>query len=298
MRFKGLFFIAFFTLFQTLVFSQGVTFDPDGSAEETEPAEIEEVETTAKFSRKKETESIDSLNLERLYNRVMIIPYEPRMYFSEVDRNIAKKNELNYTQINGRFRDIILASIMSEIDETYRNPVTLWNTTNEERLKDLDYVYQHISYSYEVFDTTAILKKNRDKSQSKKYAPAKKIVNGQLVAPTDNSVKYMNAVFKNKEVLSYLTKKYETDLYVFINELDIKNDLSDLYSISNDNYKREIKIHYTIMDGNGNHIYGGLAGHTFHSEQNDMYEIVRLCFPSISSQLASNLPGRKLLSNK
>ena len=90
----------------------------------------------------------------------------------------------------------------------------------------------------------------------------------------------------SNEVLSYLNKKYTSEYFVFINQLDIKNDMSS-YDINTDSYQREVVVHYSILDITGKTINAGIATSRFSSKENNPKKIVAQCFSPIATYIAA-----------
>ncbi len=101
----------------------------------------------------------------------------------------------------------------------------------------------------------------------------------------------MHTSIHNPNLLITLTQKYHTDLYIFINELNIaeaKSDYNNKMSVSES--LRKIKVHYTILDQKGNDIIGGAAIVFMPSHVNDMNRIVNTYFSKIAEDICSSLP--------
>jgi hypothetical protein len=93
----------------------------------------------------------------------------------------------------------------------------------------------------------------------KKDNGSNNVSNGQITVKEDPDPKYMRTVINKKNLLDFLSHKYKSDFFIFINELDIKNDLSDYTAVGTNTYQREMKVHYTIFDSRGSMIRGGVA---------------------------------------
>ena len=96
----------------------------------------------------------------------------------------------------------------------------------------------------------------------------------------------MNTKLTNVEVIEYLNKKYLSEYFVFINELDIKNNM-DSYDINTDTYQREVTVHYSILDKTGKTISAGVATSSFSSKENNPKKIVAQCFSPIATYIAA-----------
>ncbi|MCX6182879.1 MAG: hypothetical protein NT150_13225 [Bacteroidetes bacterium] len=229
------------------------------------------------------------------YKKVMIIPFEEQMYICQIQNMLANESRMNTSQIIRNFRYNIASSMQTEF-------LYLYSTTSlihlvEDSLKDLHRVYGSISRTYDPIPEEPKEEKKNGLPILKKFEHKKKednekthIQNGQIVSHYDNTPRFMNAVIKDKKLLPYLYKKYGTDLFVFINEMDIENDLSDPYKVAENNYLRILKFHYTIYNVKGQIVSMGVVSTTFPSTENNVANIVKNYFPLITKQLAAKLP--------
>ena len=63
------------------------------------------------------------------------------------------------------------------------------------------------------------------------------------------------------------------------------------YAASDEGYKREIKVHYTIFDNSGKEVSSGAIKSRFSSNENDIDKIIRVQFPLIAERIVQNLVG-------
>jgi hypothetical protein len=74
------------------------------------------------------------------------------------------------------------------------------------------------------------------------------IKNGQVQVEQQEGEKFMNAVLLSPNLLDHLKKMYKCEYVVFLNQLDMQNDLgSDPYNTTGaTDYKRSASLHWTI----------------------------------------------------
>jgi hypothetical protein len=75
---------------------------------------------------------------------------------------------------------------------------------------------------------------------------------------------------------------------VFVNELDIKNN-PESYDVTTDTYKRDVAVHYTILDKDGKYLSYGIATASFSSALNDPQRIAKTYFSPIATTIANKL---------
>lgn len=230
---------------------------------------------------------------------VLVIPFESKMYLSDIDRDLAQKNELNFQDIKAKFRAALDREIFIALKKHY-NPLSFYSIEPSESKKELAYIYNSIGYKYEVLPEEEVVEKQtvgkkligkfKKKEKEEKYIEAG-IQNGQVVSQVDNREKYMKTKITNEKLLASLGTKFNASNYIFVNELDIKRAANDVYEASEEQYKREIKVHYTIFDNKGKEVSSGAIKSRFPSGQNDIDKIISVHFPLIAERIVSKLVG-------
>ncbi len=230
---------------------------------------------------------------------VLIIPFETKMYFSDIDRDVSQKAELNFHEIKAKFRAALDQNIYLAFKKYY-NPQSFYMMDQEEALGELNYIYNSVGYKYEVVPQEEVVEKEstgkkfinkfKKKEKEEEYIEAG-IQNGQVVSQVDNREKYMKTKITNENLLPNLDKKYKAAYYLFVNQLDIKREADMRYLATDEAYKREIKVHYTIVDAKGEVASTGAIKSRFSSTQNDIDKIIKTQFPLIAERIVNNLLG-------
>ena len=135
-----------------------------------------------------------------------------------------------------------------------------------------------------------LLNKFKKKEKEEEYIEAG-VQNGQVVSQVDNREKYMNTKISNDQLLPNLDQNYKAKYYIFINQLDIKRAADQRYLATDEGYKREIKVHYTIFDSQGEEMTSGAIKARFPSGENDIDKIIKTHFPLIAQRIVGNLVG-------
>ncbi len=232
---------------------------------------------------------------------VLIIPFESKMYISDIDRDLVLKNSVNFQEIKAKFRAALDREIFISLKQYYQ-PLSFYTIDQTKATKELSYIYNSIGYKYEVIPTKEVVKKKNpaekllNKFKKKKKEPIKAgIENGEVVSQIDNREKYMKTVLTNAKLLPNLNKKYQASNYIFINELDIKKSANDVYAASEEQYKREIKVHYTIFNASGKAVSSGAIKSRFNAGQNDVNKIIKVQFPLIAQRIVEKLVAQNSL---
>lgn len=213
-------------------------------------------------------------------HKVMIIPFEPRLYLSEIDHNINAETKLTGKEIKYKFRDGINEQLFKAFKSAKYNVVDLMEDTAKYR-KDTEGIYQYLTYEYQKIPDQA------NYQPPKKEKEEKKIEKGQLNIETDLESRFMNAKMPNSKVFPALNGKYKTDVFVFINELEIKasgnKSPSDLGGSGNSN--RRIVVHYTVYTKDYKEINSGTAETDFEPSLNNPKKIIDKYFAKVATQI-------------
>jgi hypothetical protein len=86
------------------------------------------------------------------------------------------------------------------------------------------------------------------------------------MADVNNDSRFMNAKIQDKNMLATLNKKFKTDIFVFINELDLKG--APLTNDFNADKNRTAIIHYTVFNLLGKEINSGIVSVKFPKSAN------------------------------
>ena len=230
---------------------------------------------------------------------VLLIPFESKMYISDIDRNLARDQQMNFQEIKAKFRANLDREIFLALKKYY-NPFSFYSVSQKEARAELGYIYNSIGYKYEVVPEDVIVKKEnvgtkllgkfKKKKKEGEYIDAG-VQDGQVVSQVDNREKYMKTTLVNAKLLPSLNSKFNALYYVFINQLDIKRGADMCYAASDEGYKREIKVHYTIFDNLGTEVSSGAIKSRFSSNENDINKIIKVQFPLIAERIVKNLAG-------
>ena len=214
---------------------------------------------------------------KEITGKIMIIPFEPLMYMSEIDQKINQQTKWEFKEIREFFRHQLDAQLKLKF-QSISSPVVSFYSDSAKTAKDLAYIYQSTAISFDIIGKpTATTVENKKQNGIK---------NGQLVVEISEDKKFTSIKTKNKELIPYLNKKYKSEYFVFINQLDIKS-VPDSYDIASDSYQREVTVHYTIIDKDSKLITAGAATSKFTSKENNPKKIVALTFGPIASYIAT-----------
>jgi hypothetical protein len=229
--------------------------------------------------------SQSNFSADSLYKKILLIPYNPMMHLSDADHDIAEYSEKPAAQVRAEFRNGIMRYVNSELSENYET-YSMLSRESDNLKKDLDMIYGSLNYEMDtVFPVSHPLK---DTLQKKSLFTKKSSVKVAEI----HDLKYMNVILSHPELLQVLSGKYGTDLFVFLDQLDIVTNYSDCLDLAMKIYRRQFKIHYSVFDASGKQLYGDVAVSDFQSNSNDVNNIMEKNFPRLAEYIAKTIPKK------
>lgn len=231
------------------------------------------------------------------YRSVMIIPFDPAMYFSDSDEMLAKYNQKNIKEIRTLFRYGLNINLNARVMTQYETTNLLSDTSNGS-LNDLALIYKSISY---FGDEPMPEKKELTEKENTNNKKISNLFKKKEEDKTEQNLKqqqfkmprkYINVKIQNKELLSYLAEKYHVDLFLFANQFNLETNYEQCLDRANNIFQRELMVHYSLFDKNGKQLAGGITHVDFPSNSNDMMDIMKTNFPKLTDQMVNQFPGK------
>jgi hypothetical protein len=218
--------------------------------------------------------------------KVLIIPYEPRMHLSDADLEISEYSDRTPQQVRALFRMGLAEKLNENLSGAYQTH-SLMSDLRPEARQELERIYASIDYSYDTSysilhpkpDSTETGKWNENRSRKK--ALAKRTLSGD--------VKYMNVVVLDPGLLQSLNAKYDADIIVFLTQLEIKTHAKDCIDFQAGSYERDVKVHYSVFDKSGKQVFGDVISIQFPSNSNEIEEIMAKNFPSVGDAIKKSV---------
>jgi hypothetical protein len=239
------------------------------------------------------------------YNKVMVIPFNPTLYISDCNHELMKANKKNGEEIIKAMRYGLDYDLNARIVSIYETHDLLKDTAVDVQ-KDLQSIYGGISYKFdkplrpdEVEDKRGKKRKEffrnlrarvavRDKGPQSDNSPEARWASSYKEDPP--AEKYFNVKIYNPDMLTYLNEKYGTDLFVFINQVELVTNYEKCLDRANGVFEREVRVHFSVFNKNAKQLYGDVITVTFPSNTNSLDNIINSNFPMISEYLAAKLP--------
>jgi hypothetical protein len=212
-------------------------------------------------------------------HRVMLVPFEPKLYNSEIDYAINRETKLSAKEIRFKFRDGLNEQLYKIFKSSKYGVIDLMEDTLKYK-KEIISIYQNLSYEYmKVPDQTNYKPPVKEKKE-------KTIEKGQLNIETKTDVRFMNSKITDARLVPLLYAKYKTDVFVFINQLDVKaGNTNPEFSNGMMSENRKIVVHYTVYTYDAKEINSGIAEQEFPFDINNPSKIVDKYFPKVAETI-------------
>lgn len=220
-------------------------------------------------------------------HKILLIPFKPTMLMSEIGKAVNSSTHYSYKKIVEAFRYRMDLALYSTFRQSYST--TSFMQMPKKTDTTLSYIYGSIGYKYSLLpghDSSGESHAEFDPKQQKTHF----IHNGQLQVPMDYSKRFMNIDIVNPQLLPYLNKKYGTDIFVFINELDIKNVSNNgTEDLTQSNFRREVTVQYSIVNMQKRYLARGILTTYFPYTENNPTAIGEKYFTVIAQSMLKEL---------
>ena len=227
-------------------------------------------------------------------HKVMLVPFDPRYYLSDADRDIMEQSKTEAVKFRADFRYSIDRNVQRAIRGSYEC-ISLLNDTADELEVTMYNILGRTGYKFEKaipitpkpMDDEQVVTKTKS-SNTKEHEDSK---TASQYIPVKNNAMYMHAVVsKPQDLFKELYDQYQADIFVFITQMEIKTNYSSCMDIANKIYRREVMLHFTIYDKEGRLLAGSYATSFFPSNENNANKIIGDCFPELARYVAGCLP--------
>ena len=240
-------------------------------------------------------------------NKILIIPFENKMYASAIDNELAEYNRLNYSAIKEEMKKGISEQILLSISN--KTPAISLEHHKDSNSQILNYIYNSIGLKYEKVkskDTVELASKKTDliKERLNKFVhqtnhhheKAKynrgNLSNGEIHTSNYTEERFMNVIIQNPNLLDELKSKYRTNYYIFINEFHVGRALASPGNIYLK--ERQISTHYTVFNQRGREVDAGVIRVKMPEDVYSIQKIKREYLSTIAKELCSFIPGPKV----
>lgn len=228
------------------------------------------------------SKSTDSREAAKVH-KVMLIPFEPKLYMSQIDMSVNQETKLTAKEIKYKFRDGINEQLFKALKNDNYNVLDLMEDTAKYK-KETESIYQYLTYEFQKVPDQANYKAPvKEKEQ-------KKIEKGQINVETNDQNRFMNAKITNPKLVPLLYGKFKTDLFIFINQLDIMaSDFKGPSDLGTGSGNRKIVVHYTVYSLDAKEINSGIAEQEFENTINNPKKIIDKYFSKIAVTIVQRM---------
>ena len=232
-----------------------------------------------------------SINLNQ--QSVLVVPFESKMYLSDINKALGEANNLTSEEILYRFTTAIDQSIYYAFSEKC-SVSSFYQIDDSVAVNNLNYIFDNIKLEYELVSKTEDqtkaqqLKEKLRKKEDDSYQRGR-LNNGQIETTRDIRERYMKTVVSDNKMLDSIHFKFNNDFFLFVNQLDIKNDYSDMIAVQQGRFDRVIQLHYTLYAKDGSILTTGISKTSFSSQENNINNIISNNFPILAQYIFEDL---------
>lgn len=248
------------------------------------------------------TEVIDTAHYDydTTMQQVLIIPFDPYLYFSDADDEIAATSKINRTKV----RDVFRRRMNALLDHPAYENIHLLGGKAQDSLTDLNKLYGSVKYNYQeiLYNPNYKPKESAEMPQEKKTNKSWLEKQKEKLVPQESSGKatvakdegkYFGVIIKDPDFFTYYNKKYNTDYYIFVNQFEVKTNYENCLDRAAQNYERTFTTHYSIFDATGKQIAGNKFRTHYNSNSNNVSQIVNDNMKKITDRILADLPPPK-----
>jgi hypothetical protein len=220
--------------------------------------------------------------------KVLIIPFEEKLFYCDIMRDLTTVNQMSKDEIYHRFRNEIQLSMSTALKDSMET--ASFHSSDSLKHDELVNIYEVLGYDFLPVPIVEEKGENGKKKKVQEPAPKREVGmrDGHVVAERQVVERYMSAKLKSAEVLHQLHSTYGFNRFIFINQLDVKMDLSDPENAFI-NPMRVATVHYSILDKDGKSIGGGLASSQFEGTESNLNHIIGGNFYKLSAEVLGSL---------
>jgi LysM repeat protein len=228
--------------------------------------------------------------------RVLVVPFDPYLYFSDADDEIARHSKIPRQNVRHVFRGRLNALMAPEGYET----INLLGGVYRDSVSELSTLYKSLSYGYQDnkqsrYNQQPVVKA-KERENALDWVKRKKedlnIKGGQpaTVPVAQDQNKHFGVKVKDPKFFTHFNNQYGVDYYVFINQFEVKTNYENCLDRATWNYERDFLVHYSIYDSKGELVSGNKVKVPYQSNMNDVQRIVSDNMPNMARRVLADLP--------
>jgi hypothetical protein len=185
-------------------------------------------------------------------SKILLVPFQPMMYFSDADQDISRFSKMGEPQIRNQLRDQLDLNVYHQLLSAF-DVVDLWRSNSLDGEKDLNRIYACTRYTIysskqkkELTQEKGRYESSREKLYLEKYSRKSK---DQAFWICDSAV--MLGMLTERDIFPYLFRKYNHQYILYITQFEIGTSNKNTIEWLKQDYNREYTIHYNLFDKTG-----------------------------------------------
>ncbi|MCF0206606.1 MAG: hypothetical protein HUK15_04185 [Bacteroidales bacterium] len=238
------------------------------------------------------------------HTRVMIVPFDERIYFNDATPEMAKRENLTHDEIMEYFRYQLNLNLVNSLVDSCEIVELMLNNTREDEADILGlyttmtYELRVAEYELNLEDKNLIARKRAEKLEKIRREQREKeleearpgIRDGELVGKRHATDEYyLHIIIEQPQVLKEIASRRRVDYFLFINQFDIKTDFRDPYMSGKSNVQRDMRVHFSIYNSEGEFVSGNYASTKLPYYEDDKERVVSQYFPEIMRQIVKKI---------
>lgn len=214
-------------------------------------------------------------------SKVLLVPYDPRMFISDVNRELEEAHRTHINEIRTILRESLNQIVAAELGKSH-SVTDLLNDGDEGMESDIRRIYSAITWDYIPVSApdSSGKKGRRVEGQTGRGVS---IENGELKTYYDDRDRFMDARIVDNKIIEYINNKYNADFILLLNELDIRIKKGGAPGVSNG--ARQVKVHFTLFDRRGKRIGGTAIYFDYNGKTTDVFSLMKSGFGKVAGDL-------------
>jgi len=219
---------------------------------------------------------------------VILVPFLPEFYLSDAERDIMAQTQRTPDEYRHYFRKTLDLKIQAELEDLGVSHSLLQDTTKNGKML-LEKFYEKAAYSYSDPVGVKVKKENIFSKISKSMEDTPDQQTAERTYTIDGELKFMQVEIKDTALLRTISAPHQSNLFVCINQFEIRTNYKSCIDIANKIYQRDLIVHYSIFNRNGKQLRGNYVVKSFPSNSSSDREIAERLFPEIAKTLREEL---------
>ncbi|MBW8048745.1 MAG: LysM peptidoglycan-binding domain-containing protein [Cytophagales bacterium] len=231
--------------------------------------------------------------------KVLVVPFDPYLYFSDADDEIAAASGIPRTKVRQVFRKNLNTMIQSPDYET----VHLMGGSIEDSVTDLNKIYRSLTYNYQDLVNEPDYVDNYAPPKEKALPVSLETVKRKLKKSPESPFsgrfgkmkfenKYFGAKIKDPKFFEYFNKKYDLGYYIFVTQFEVNTNYEHCLDRTRQDYERDFIVHYSIYNREGKQIAGSKIKIFYNSNSNNIQRIIGDNIQKMANRIIAALPGK------